>query len=143
MSDARPCLLCHETGGQLLWQDELCRLVLVDDADYPGFCRVVWARHVAEMTDLVAAERRHLMAVVFAAESALRAVARPDKVNLASFGNRVPHLHWHIVPRWRDDRHFPEPVWGAPLRDAPKRTAVNAQGLLSAFVAALAEERGG
>ena len=117
--------------------------MLVADADYPGFCRVVWKRHVAEMTDLDAAERRHLMSVVFAAESALRAAARPHKVNLASLGNVVPHLHWHVIPRWRDDRHFPNPIWGADVREAGPRPAVEGAVLHAAFLRSLAEEQGG
>ena len=137
------CQLCREAGGEMLWQDELCRLVLVADADYPGFCRIIWKRHVAEMTDLDAAERRHLMAVVFAAESALRITARPDKVNLASLGNQVPHLHWHLIPRWRDDRHFPNPIWGEAVRAAAKRPAASSTALREAFVRSLAEEQGG
>lgn len=136
------CQLCREAGGETLWQDERCRLVLVADADYPGFCRVVWKRHVAEMTDLDTAERRHLMSVVFAAESALRAAARPHKVNLASLGNVVPHLHWHVIPRWRDDRHFPNPVWGKAEREAKPRSAVDGAVLHAAFLRSLAEEQG-
>ena len=143
MSAAEACQLCRETGGELLWEDGLCRLVRVDDADYPGFCRVVWKRHVAEMTGLDAAERRHLMNVVLAAEAAVRAVARPDKVNLASLGNVVPHLHWHVIPRWRDDRHFPNPIWGAAMRAPAARTAADGGALREAFVHALAEEQGG
>jgi diadenosine tetraphosphate (Ap4A) HIT family hydrolase len=137
------CQLCREAGGETLWQDERCRLVLVADADYPGFCRVVWKRHVAEMTDLDATERRHLMSVVFAAESALRAAARPHKVNLASLGNVVPHLHWHVIPRWRDDRHFPNPIWGASVREAGPRPAIEGAVLHAAFLRSLAEEQGG
>lgn len=143
MSAAETCPLCREADGDILWQDELCRLVLVADADYPGYCRVVWKRHVAEMTDLDAAERRHLMSVVYAAESALRAVARPDKVNLASLGNLVPHLHWHVIPRWRDDRHFPNPVWSTAMREPGSRAAADLTALRTAFVCSLAEEQGG
>lgn len=142
MAIADACLLCREDGGDILWQDELCRLVLVDDADFPGFCRVIWKRHVAEMTDLDISERRHLMSVVFAAEGALREVVRPHKVNLASLGNVVPHLHWHVIPRWRDDRHFPNAVWGPPMRDPQGRPPAAADALREAFVRALAEERG-
>lgn len=143
MTVAEACELCNGSGGTILWQDERCRLVQVADADYPGFCRVVWHRHVAEMTDLDAADRRHLMTVVFAAELALRATVRPDKVNLASLGNVVPHLHWHVIPRWRDDRHFPNPIWGAVLGEAPVRSAVNPASLRTAFVGALAGEQSG
>jgi diadenosine tetraphosphate (Ap4A) HIT family hydrolase len=143
MSVPDACQLCRDAGDEVLWQDELCRLVLVADADYPGFCRVVWKRHVAEMTDLDAAERRHLMSVVFAAEAALRATARPDKVNLASLGNVVPHLHWHVIPRWRDDRHFPNPIWGKAVREPKSPSAVDGGKLREVFVRSLAEEQAG
>ena len=100
----------------MLWRDEFCRIVLVDDPDYPGFCRVVLERHVKEMTDLAPAERARLMNAVFATEAALRDLVIPRKVNLASLGNAVPHLHWHVIPRHGDDRHFPKPVWAEPSR---------------------------
>jgi diadenosine tetraphosphate (Ap4A) HIT family hydrolase len=143
MSVDAGCPLCLAPGGKLLWQDERCRLVLVEEDGYPGYCRVVWNRHAAEMTDLDAADRRHLMGVTFAAEAALRASCAPDKVNLASLGNVVPHLHWHVIPRWRDDRHFPNAVWGPKLREGAARPAVNEQALRDAFVRALAEEQNG
>jgi diadenosine tetraphosphate (Ap4A) HIT family hydrolase len=110
------CELCDQVGGTLLWQDDVCRAVLVRDADYPGFCRVIWKRHVKEMTDLSAAEREHLMAIVFAVEAAIREAMHPDKINLASLGNMTPHLHWHVIPRFTQDKHFPQPIWGVPQR---------------------------
>ncbi len=42
---------------------------------------------------------------------------KPEKINLASFGNHLPHLHWHIMARFQDDSHFPEPMWGSPQRE--------------------------
>ncbi|HQT26587.1 MAG TPA: HIT family protein [Burkholderiales bacterium] len=111
------CELCERTGGDLLWQNGLCRVVLVEDEDYPGFCRVILNRHVAEMTDLDDADRIALMRVVFGVEKAVRDALFPDKINLASLGNVVPHLHWHVIPRFESDRHFPNPVWGKALRD--------------------------
>ncbi|QJR13113.1 hypothetical protein DSM104443_04207 [Usitatibacter rugosus] len=117
MTDAT-CELCNSTGGTALWQNDLCRVVSVDDGDYPGFVRIIAARHVREMTDLSEAERSALMGVVFAVESAMRETMQPDKMNLASLGNMTPHVHWHVIPRYRDDRHFPGPVWAEPKRDA-------------------------
>ncbi len=76
---------------------------------------------MAEMTDLARADRAHLMDVVFAVEAALRARLAPAKINLASLGNLVPHLHWHVIPRYRDDSHFPQPVWGAAQRTGAAR----------------------
>jgi diadenosine tetraphosphate (Ap4A) HIT family hydrolase len=110
------CDLCRTDGGEVLWRDDFCRVVLVGDPDYPAFCRVIVHAHVREMTDLEAAERMRLMQVVFAVEAALRQVLAPDKVNLASLGNVVPHLHWHVIPRFDNDRHFPAPIWAAPAR---------------------------
>jgi diadenosine tetraphosphate (Ap4A) HIT family hydrolase len=55
---------------------------------------------------------------VFAVEDAQRAVLNPLKINLASFGNMTPHLHWHVIPRWADDAHFPQPVWGSRQRES-------------------------
>lgn len=118
----------------MLWRDEFCRIVLVDDPDYPGFCRVVLERHVKEMTDLAPAERNRLMDAVFATEAALRELLSPRKVNLASLGNAVPHLHWHVVPRHGDDRHFPRPIWAEPLRPrAPRRAAPDRRSLAAAL----------
>ena len=115
MSD---CPLCDAPGGRVLWQDEFCRVVRADEPDYPGFLRVILNRHVREMTDLVPEERSRLMMWVCKTEQVVRDVMGPDKINLASLGNVVPHLHWHVIPRWRGDRHFPDAIW-APPRVAP------------------------
>lgn len=113
---ATPCPLCAATTDSSLWRDDLCRVVAIDDPDYPGFCRVILNAHVREMTDLAESERARLMSVVFVTEAAVREVLRPDKVNLASLGNLVPHLHWHVIPRFAADRHFPDPIWAAARR---------------------------
>lgn len=117
------CELCDGDGGELLWRDRDCRVVGVDEPGYPGYCRVIWNTHVAEMTDLGKRDRLRLMRVVFEVESAVRKLIRPDKLNLASLGNTVPHLHWHVIPRFRGDPRFPDPIWGAPARPlrAPRR----------------------
>jgi len=106
------CELCASPGGVVLWQSAECRVVRVDEPHYPGFCRVIWNVHVREMSDLPPARRHALMTVVFAVETMIRELFAPDKINLASLGNMTPHLHWHVIPRWAGDRHFPEPIWG-------------------------------
>lgn len=110
------CPLCRGKGGALLWQDKHCRIVIVRDTDYAGYCRVIWNTHIKEMTDLSVQQRAHCMRVVFAVEQAVRTVFMPDKINLASFGNMAPHLHWHVIPRFVGDAHFPNPVWGKRQR---------------------------
>ena len=108
------CELCTSPGGEVVFQGTQLRVVLVDDAQYPGFCRVIWRDHVREMTELPSADRTLLMDAVWQVESAVREVMQPQKVNLASLGNVVPRLHWHVIPRYADDAHFPAPVWAAP-----------------------------
>jgi diadenosine tetraphosphate (Ap4A) HIT family hydrolase len=116
MSD---CLFCRPPQPEtVLWRDDQCRILHAGDPDYPGFLRVVWNAHVAEMTDLDIRRRQYLMSVVFAAEAVLRELLHPDKINLASLGNLVPHLHWHVIARFADDAHFPDPVWAPPRRPA-------------------------
>ena len=134
------CELCALPGGDLLWESELCRVVRVTDASgraFPGSCRVILNRHVAEMSELDAADAQRLMATVLATERALRKALRPDKINLASLGNVVPHLHWHVVPRWRDDSHFPAPIWAAPQRTAAPHDIGSSDGLRHAIQAEL------
>lgn len=128
------CELCTPGNATLLWQSERCRVIRVAEGDYPGFCRVIWQAHVREITDLPAPDRSYCMAVVFAVEEVVRELFRPDKINLASFGNMVPHLHWHIIPRWRDDPHFPEPVWGRRQREnGAQRPDVDDNSLIRAL----------
>ena len=117
------CVLCKEElkseEGQVIWRGDDCRVILVNDPDLPGFCRVIWNRHVAEMTDLTHGERDHIMALVFAVEEAIRHVMHPDKINVAALGNMVPHIHWHVIPRFKDDAFFPGSVWSKKIQETP------------------------
>ena len=120
------CVLCKDElkpeEGQLIWRGDDCRVIMVNDPDLPGFCRVIWNRHVAEMTDLSHGERDHLMALVFAVEGAVRHVMHPDKVNIAALGNMVPHIHWHVIPRFKDDAFFPGSAWSQKTQETKAST---------------------
>ena len=141
MSDSsRTCELCVSDGGKLLWRNAFCRIVSIADPDYPGFCRVILNRHVAEMTDLADDEQQELMRIVFAVEAVVRSVVKPDKINLASLGNMVPHVHWHVIPRWREDRCFPNPIWAVAQREATASQATAPAAIYPARVLQLADE---
>ena len=105
------CELCEQVGGELIWQNEQLRVIRVDDPLFVGFTRVIWQEHAAEMTDLTPEQRSQLMRVVCLVEQVQRDVLKPTKVNLASLGNMVAHVHWHVIPRYADDACFPNPVW--------------------------------
>jgi diadenosine tetraphosphate (Ap4A) HIT family hydrolase len=131
------CELCNNIGGEPLWEDERVRVVYVDEPGYAGFCRVIWQTHVKEMTDLADDDRAHLMDVVFAVEAVLREQLDPLKMNLASLGNVVPHLHWHVIPRFADDPHFPQTIWAKPQRASLPDREISVHALASAVAAAL------
>ena len=124
------CVLCADQKpeeGQLIWRGDDCRIIAVNDADLPGFCRVIWNKHVSEVTDLSYGEREHLMNLVFVVEEAIQKVMKPTKVNLAALGNMVPHIHWHVIPRFTDDAFFPGSAWSARIQETPSSTLKNRQ----------------
>ena len=51
-------------------------------------------------------------------ERAMLAYFHPDKINIASFGNMLPQVHWHVQARFTNDSYFPDPVWGKKRREA-------------------------
>lgn len=132
------CELCHLTVP-VVWQDEKLSVILVDDAAYPGFCRVIWREHVREMSDLSHEDRLLLNEAVYQVEQAVREVMQPLKVNVASLGNVVPHLHWHIIPRYADDAHFPAPVWAQATRRTDDEVLAARRALLPDLAAAIAK----
>lgn len=116
MNDLK-CELCRSDGGEVLWKDARLRIVAVPDPEIPAFLRVIWSSHVPEMSDLAHHDAAHLLEAVIVAERVLRTALQPDKINLASLGNMVPHLHWHVIPRFAGDAHFPQTVWGVRQRE--------------------------
>ena len=125
------CELCSTAGGRPIFDNGRTRVVVVDEPDYPGFIRVIWNTHIKELTDLSAEERAEFMHVVFAVEEAQRAVLAPQKMNVASLGNMTPHLHWHLIPRYADDAHFPGPIWSERRRSVSAETLAPRRALLA------------
>lgn len=97
-------------------QSDKYRVIRAEEPEFPAFYRVVWTSHVAELSDLSRSDRILCMEVVNVVEQVLRSQLQPSKVNLASLGNVVPHLHWHVIARFDWDTHYPAPVWAQPLR---------------------------
>jgi diadenosine tetraphosphate (Ap4A) HIT family hydrolase len=111
------CPLCTSDGGRLLWKGAYWRAITPDDPALPGFVRLVLNRHCTELTQIATIEQTQLFKLLIAIEKSMRSVLRPDKINIASLGNQVAHLHWHIIPRWHDDPFFPDSIWSPQRRD--------------------------
>lgn len=105
------CVLCEEPGGRVVFANPQLRVIHAHEPGLEAFYRVVWNGHVPEWSDLSEAERWHCIQAVTAVEQALREVLAPRKINIASLGNHVPHLHWHVIARFDWDGYFPAPVW--------------------------------
>ena len=111
------CPLCIDDGGICLVRTKQYRIVAPREPEFLGLIRVIWNDHVVEMADLEISPRNDFMRAVYFVEESVRQMMHPDKINLASLGNVVPHLHWHIIPRWLDDSYFPLPIWGQRQRE--------------------------
>ena len=91
----------------------LCEVRLMDDANHPWLILVPRVADTVEIIDLSPAQRTQLTAEIDTAARALKALFKPDKLNVAALGNLVPQLHVHVIARYQNDIAWPRPVWGA------------------------------
>lgn len=117
------CELCEQEGGIAVFRNDTLRVIRAQDADHPAFYRVIWNAHVAEWTDLPPPDRSRIMQAVAKVETVLREQLQPTKVNLASLGNVVPHLHWHVIARFDWDARWPAPVWAPKQKEVDDATS--------------------
>ncbi len=122
-------------ADDLLWLATLPsgRVRLQDDTGFRGYCILYLHRHATELHQLTRAERGQLIEDLAGLSRAIVEVCRPAKLNTACLGNLVPHLHWHLVPRYPDDGW-----WGRAFSDRPAaaRRPLNSQDY-AALAAAL------
>ena len=96
-------------------------LYLVKNQTYRGQCQVIFdLRHAARPDQLTAEEWAAFSADLYTAQNAVADVAQPDHINVESLGNVVPHLHWHIIPRYVSDPRWGMPIWTTPLSAMPE-----------------------
>ncbi|ATH83220.1 HIT family protein [Ectopseudomonas hydrolytica] len=90
----------------------LCRLLLMNDANYPWFILVPRREEVSELFQLDAADQRQLWQETTLLAETLKDTFAADKMNVATLGNVVSQLHMHVIVRRRGDAAWPAPVWG-------------------------------
>ncbi|MGB5439215.1 MAG: HIT family protein [Gammaproteobacteria bacterium] len=91
----------------------LCQLLLMNDASYPWCILVPDRENISEIHQLRKSDQLQLIRESSILAAALERVFKADKINIAALGNIVPQLHIHHVVRYRDDKAWPAPVWGA------------------------------
>ena len=117
------CPLCASYNENIIKSNNLFRVILVDEI--PGFIRIILNKHIAEFSDLNFDEYCEVMKEVYKIEKIIREVLNPDKINIASLGNYVPHLHIHIIPRYKNDAWFPDSIWSKKHRSYEYKTTQN------------------
>ncbi len=90
----------------------LSELRLINDARFPWLLLVPRRANMAEIIDLDEGDRATLFGEIGTVATALKAMTRCDKLNIAALGNQVRQLHVHIVARFDGDAAWPGPVWG-------------------------------
>ncbi len=114
------CDICNrwETDEDLrIVEFGLSYLVLSRDQFFPGYCLLFTKKHVTELFHLDPEARQELMEQVSRVACVLSGLFRADKINYELLGNMVPHIHWHLVPRFRHDPLWPQPVWAGPHQE--------------------------
>ena len=116
------CIMCSR------WQDEAdlriielehCFVQLNRDQYFPGYTFVFTREHVTELFHLDRKVRQGVVEEVNQVAAALAQVYQPTKMNYELLGNMVPHMHWHLVPRFTDDPLWPRPIWSEPHPEKP------------------------
>ena len=89
-------------------------VILNRDQFFPGYCLLFTKQHVTELFHLDPVLRAELIENINQVAQALHDVFKPDKLNYELLGNMVPHMHWHLVPRFATETLWPRPIWAEP-----------------------------
>jgi diadenosine tetraphosphate (Ap4A) HIT family hydrolase len=129
---------------EVVWQFRHSIAFLGSWQYYHGYCILVSRKHATELNQLSNEERRGYLDEMCLLAAAIESCFKPDKLNYELLGNQVPHLHWHLFPRTREDPDALRPVWLALDRaqrdDAERRRLQNGPLERVATTAALRAE---
>lgn len=138
------CELCNDKHPKEIWRNKHFYAIDASSEDLPGFVRVIAVDHIKEISDLPTAVRSELFEILNTVERIMIDTMHPDKVNWASLGNMVPHVHWHLIARFADDAFFPGSVWSQRLRTTPETVTQKRQAdaavMLRKVASALSEK---
>ena len=111
------CLMCHrwDSDSDLRIIELPHSYVLLNrDQFFPGYILLFTKEHVTELFHLDRDVRTSLMEEISSVAQVLYTIFTPAKINYELLGNMVPHIHWHIVPRFTSEPLWPRPIWAEP-----------------------------
>ncbi len=111
---------------------QISTLYLFKEQTYRGRCVVAYRHHINELFELSDAERDLFMHDVARAAKAMQAAFNPAKINYGAYSDKLPHLHFHLVPKYRDG-----PSWGAPFTMMPEPKQLLGSAYYAGLIAAI------
>ena len=99
----------------IIYENDLLR-VEIEESEIP-WLKVFTQKAYKEFSETPIELRLEIFRVLDIIEKEMLSFYKPKKINIASFGNYVPHVHWHIMARFEEDAYFPEPMWGKKQRE--------------------------
>ncbi len=111
MEKSIDCLYCQRNELQKSLMIEICdlnasTLFLFKEQSHPGRCVVAYKDHVNELFELSEDDRNAFMADVCKVAGAIQTVFSPTKINYGAYSDKLPHLHFHLVPKYEDGFGF-------------------------------------
>ncbi|SMN15842.1 Diadenosine tetraphosphate (Ap4A) hydrolase and other HIT family hydrolases [uncultured Candidatus Thioglobus sp.] len=100
----------------MIYENELV-MVEIESSEIP-WIKVFTQRKVKEFSQCSAEEKLEIFRIIDIVEKKMLTYFKADKINIASFGNMLPQVHWHVMARFEGDSYFPEPMWGAKQRES-------------------------
>lgn len=95
-----------------LMRFELCRVLLMNDSQFPWLILVPERKNISEIHQLSTQDQQQLIRESSYIAEQMHLLFNPDKMNIATLGNVVPQLHIHHIARYKTDKIWPAPVWG-------------------------------
>lgn len=92
-----------------------CIRIETEESEIP-WLKIFAQKDVKEMTDCDSETKRQIWLLLDLIETEMVTYFKPEKINIASFANYVPQVHWHIMARFKNDSYYPEPMWGKEQR---------------------------
>ena len=100
----------------LIYKNELIKIE-IENSEIP-WLKIFTIENIKEFSECNTQTKQEIFKYLDIIEKEMLDYFKPDKINIASFGNYVPHVHFHVMARFKEDSYFPEPMWGKKQREA-------------------------